>query len=124
MRNYKLTRYGDVIVSQRNKGVAKGKRAKRIYVSKNSFYLSNELTDEELRAVEDWQRDTKQGVKAKAPWLPEKRHTKTKKEHYSGSEINKKRNELEGLIANNFAGDITREIFLTLTYRKSLKLKP
>lgn len=123
MRNYQITRYGDVIVSQRNKGVAKGKRAKRIYVSKNSFYLSNELTSEELQAVKEWQRDTKQGKKTKAPWLPEKRHTKTKKEHYSGSEINKKRSELEGLIANNFAGDVTREIFLTLTYRKNFKVE-
>lgn len=123
LRNYQLTRYGDIIVSQRNKGVATGERAKRIYVSKNSFYLSNELTSEELRAVKEWQRDTKQGKKAKAPWLPEKRHTKTKKEHYSGSEINKKRNELEGLIANNFSGDITREIFVTLTYRKKFKVE-
>lgn len=121
IRTYQVTKYGDVIASQRNKGIAKGQRAKRIFISKTSFYLSNELTSSELRAVEEWQRDKEQGKKTKAPWLPEKRHTKTIREHYSASEINRKRKELEGLIANNFSGDDTREVFLTLTYRKSFK---
>lgn len=121
IRTYQVTKYGDIIATQRNKGVAKGKRAKRIFISKTSFYLSNELTDTELQAVRDWQRDKEQGKKTKAPWLPEKRHTKTIREHYSASEINRKRKELEGLIANNFSGDDTREVFLTLTYRKSFK---
>lgn len=121
VRTYQVTKYGDVIASQRNKGIAKGKRAQRIFISKTSFYLSNELTDTELQAVRDWQRDKERGKKTKAPWLPEKRHTKTIREHYSGSEINRKRKELEGLIANNFSGDDTREVFLTLTYRKSFK---
>lgn len=121
IRTYQVTKYGDVIATQRNKGVAKGKRAQRIFISKNSFYLSNELTDTELQAVRDWQRDKEQGKKTKAPWLPEKRHTRTIREHYSASEINKKRKELEKLIANNFSGDDSREIFATLTYRKSFK---
>ena len=121
IRTYQVTKYGDIIATQRNKGVAKGKRAQRIFISKNSFYLSNELTDTELQAVRDWQQDKEQGKKTKAPWLPEKRHTKTTKKHYSASEINRKRKELEGLIANNFSGDNTREVFLTLTYRKSFK---
>lgn len=121
IRTYQVTKYGDVIATQRNKGVAKGKRAQRIFISKNSFYLSNELTDTELQAVRDWQRDKEQGKKTKAPWLPEKRHTKTIRKHYSASEINKKRKELEKLIANNFSGDDSREIFATLTYRKSFK---
>ena len=121
IRTYEVTKYGDIIATQRNKGVAKGKRAKRIFVSKTSFYLSNELTDTELQAVRNWQRDKEQGKETKAPWLPEKRHTKTIRKHYSGSEINRKRKELEGLIANNFSGDDTREVFLTLTYRKSFK---
>ena len=118
---YQVTKYGDIIATQRNKGVAKGQRAKRIFISKNSFYLSNELTNSELQAVKKWQRDKEQGKRTKAPWLPEKRHTKTIREHYSGSEINRKRKELEGLISNNFSGDDTREVFLTLTYRKSFK---
>lgn len=118
---YQLTKYGDIIATQRNKGIAKGKRAKRIFISKNSFYLSNELTDTELQAVKKWQQDKEQGKQTKAPWLPEKRHTKTIREHYSASEINRKRKELEGLIANNFCGDDTREVFATLTYRKSFK---
>lgn len=121
IRTYQVTKYGDIIATQRNKGIAKGQRAKRIFISKTSFYLSNELTSSELRAVEEWQRDKKQGKKTKAPWLPEKRHTKTIKKHYSASEINRKRKELEGLIVNNFSGDDTREVFLTLTYRKSFK---
>ena len=121
MRTYEVTKYGDVIATQRNKGVAKGKRAKRIFISKNSFYLSNELTNSELQAVKKWQRDKEQGKETKAPWLPDKRHTKTIREHYSASEINRKRKELEGLIANNFSGDDSREVFLTLTYRKSFK---
>lgn len=121
IRTYQLTKYGDVIATQRNKGIAKGKRAKRIFISKNSFYLSNELTASELQAVREWQQDKEQGKKTKAPWLPEKRHTKTIKKHYSASEINRKRKELEGLIANNFSGDDSREVFATLTYRKSFK---
>ena len=121
IRTYQVAKYGDIIATQRNKGVAKGKRAKRIFISKTSFYLSNELTASELQAVRDWQRDKEQGKQTKAPWLPEKRHTKTIREHYSASEINRKRKELEGLIANNFSGDDTREVFLTLTYRKSFK---
>ena len=121
IRTYQVTKYGDIIATQRNKGVAKGQRAKRIFISKNSFYLSNELTDTELQAVREWQRDKEQGKKTKAPWLPEKRHTRTTKKHYSASEINRKRKELEGLIANNFSGDDSREIFATLTYRKSFK---
>ena len=121
IRTYQVTKYGDVIATQRNKGVAKGKRAQRIFISKNSFYLSNELTDTELQAVRDWQRDKEQGKKTKAPWLPEKRHTRTIRKHYSASEINRKRKELEKLIANNFSGDDSREIFATLTYRKSFK---
>lgn len=123
IRTYQLTKYGDVIATQRNKGIAKGKRAKRIFISKTSFYLSNELTASELQAVRDWQRDKEQGRKTKAPWLPDKRHTKTIRAHYSGSEINRKRKELEGLIANNFSGDDSREVFLTLTYRKSFKVE-
>ena len=118
---YQVTKYGDIIATQRNKGIAKGQRAKRIFISKTSFYLSNELTASELQAVRDWQRDKEQGKKTKAPWLPDKRHTKTIREHYSASEINRKRKELEGLIANNFCGDDTREVFATLTYRKSFK---
>ena len=121
IRTYQVTKYGEIIATQRNKGIAKGKRAQRIFISKNSFYLSNELTDTELQAVRDWQQDKEQGKKTKAPWLPEKRHTKTIRKHYSASEINKKRKELEGLIANNFSGDDSREVFLTLTYRKSFK---
>ena len=121
IRTYQVTKYGDIIATQRNKGVAKGKRAKRIFISKNSFYLSNELTNSELQAVREWQRDKEQGKQTKAPWLPEKRHTKTIRKHYSASEINRKRKELEGLISNNFCGDDTREVFLTLTYRKSFK---
>ena len=121
IRTYQVTKYGDIIATQRNKGVAKGKRAQRIFISKNSFYLSNELTSSELQAVKKWQQDKEQGKKTKAPWLPEKRHTKTIKKHYSASEINRKRKELEGLIANNFSGDDSREIFATLTYRKSFK---
>ena len=120
---YEVTKYGDIIATQRNKGVAKGKRAKRIFISKNSFYLSNELTDTELQAVKKWQRDKEQGKETKAPWLPEKRHTRTIKKHYSASEINRKRKELEGLISNNFCGDDSREVFLTLTYRKSFKVE-
>lgn len=120
---YQVTKYGDIIATQRNKGVAKGKRAQRIFISKTSFYLSNELTASELQAVKKWQQDKEQGKRTKAPWLPEKRHTKTIREHYSGSEINRKRKELEGLIANNFSGDDTREVFLTLTYRKSFKVE-
>ena len=120
---YQVTKYGDIIATQRNKGVAKGQRARRIFISKNSFYLSNELTDTELQAVRDWQRDKEQGKKTKAPWLPEKRHTKTIRKHYSASEINRKRKELEGLIANNFSGDDSREAFLTLTYRKNFKVE-
>lgn len=123
IRTYEVTKYGDVIATQRNKGVAKGKRAKRIFISKTSFYLSNELTDTELQAVRDWQQDKEQGKKTKAPWLPEKRHTRTIRKHYSASEINRKRKELEGLIANNFSGDDSREVFLTLTYRKSFKVE-
>lgn len=123
IRTYQVTKYGDVIATQRNKGVAKGKRAQRIFISKTSFYLSNELTDTELQAVRDWQRDKEQGKKTKAPWLPEKRHTKTTKKHYSASEINRKRKELEGLIHNNFCGDDSREVFATLTYRKSFKVE-
>ena len=123
IRTYQVTKYGDIIATQRNKGIAKGKRAQRIFISKNSFYLSNELTDTELQAVRDWQQDKEQGKKTKAPWLPEKRHTKTIRKHYSASEINRKRKELEGLIANNFSGDDTREVFLTLTYRKSFKVE-
>ena len=121
IRTYQVTKYGDIIATQRNKGIAKGKRAQRIFISKNSFYLSNELTDTELQAVRDWQQDKEQGKKTKAPWLPEKRHTRTIRKHYSASEINRKRKELEGLIANNFSGDDNREIFATLTYRKSFK---
>ena len=121
IRTYEVTKYGDIIATQRNKGIAKGQRAKRIFISKNSFYLSNELTASELQAVKKWQQDKEQGKKKKAPWLPEKRHTKTIKKHYSGSEINRKRKELEGLISNNFSGDDSREIFATLTYRKSFK---
>ena len=121
IRTYEVTKYGDIIATQRNKGIAKGQRAKRIFISKNSFYLSNELTASELQAVKKWQQDKEQGKKTKAPWLPEKRHTKTIKKHYSGSEINRKRKELEGLISNNFSGDDSREIFATLTYRKSFK---
>lgn len=121
IRTYQVTKYGDIIATQRNKGVAKGQRAKRIFISKNSFYLSNELTNSELQAVREWQRDKEQGRKTKAPWLPEKRHTRTIRKHYSASEINRKRKELEGLIANNFSGDDSREIFATLTYRKSFK---
>lgn len=121
IRTYQVTKYGDIIATQRNKGIAKGQRAKRIFISKTSFYLSNELTASELQAVEEWQRDKEQGRKTKAPWLPEKRHTRTIREHYSASEINRKRKELEGLIANNFCGDDSREVFLTLTYRKSFK---
>lgn len=120
---YQVTKYGDIIATQRNKGVAKGKRAKRIFISKTSFYLSNELTASELQAVKKWQRDKEQGKETKAPWLPEKRHTKTIRKHYSASEINRKRKELEGLIANNFSGDDSREIFATLTYRKSFKVE-
>lgn len=120
---YQLTKYGDIIATQRNKGIAKGQRAKRIFISKTSFYLSNELTDTELQAVREWQHNKEQGKQTKAPWLPEKRHTKTIRKHYSASEINKKRKELEGLIANNFSGDDTREVFLTLTYRKSFKVE-
>lgn len=120
---YQLTKYGDIIATQRNKGIAKGQRAKRIFISKTSFYLSNELTASELQAVRDWQRDKEQGKQTKAPWLPEKRHTRTIREHYSASEINRKRKELEGLIANNFSGDDSREVFLTLTYRKSFKVE-
>lgn len=123
IRTYQVTKYGDIIATQRNKGVAKGKRAKRIFISKNSFYLSNELTASELQAVKKWQQDKEQGKETKAPWLPEKRHTKTIRKHYSASEINRKRKELEGLIANNFSGDDTREVFLTLTYRKSFKVE-
>lgn len=123
IRTYEVTKYGDIIATQRNKGVAKGKRAQRIFISKNSFYLSNELTNSELQAVKEWQQDKEQGKKTKAPWLPEKRHTRTIREHYSGSEINRKRKELEGLIANNFSGDDSREVFLTLTYRKSFKVE-
>lgn len=123
IRTYQVTKYGDIIATQRNKGVAKGKRAKRIFISKTSFYLSNELTASELQAVRDWQRDKEQGKKTKAPWLPEKRHTKTTKKHYSASEINRKRKELEGLIHNNFCGDDSREVFATLTYRKSFKVE-
>ena len=123
IRTYQVTKYGDIIATQRNKGVAKGKRAQRIFISKNSFYLSNELTDTELQAVREWQRDKEQGKRTKAPWLPEKRHTRTIKKHYSASEINRKRKELEGLIANNFSGDDSREVFLTLTYRKSFKVE-
>ena len=121
IRTYQVTKYGDIIATQRNKGIAKGQRAQRIFISKTSFYLSNELTDTELQAVRDWQRDKEQGKKTKAPWLPEKRHTRTIRKHYSASEINKKRKELEKLIANNFSGDDSREIFATLTYRKSFK---
>lgn len=121
IRTYQVTKYGDIIATQRNKGIAKGQRAKRIFISKTSFYLSNELTASELQAVEEWQQDKEQGKKTKAPWLPEKRHTKTIRKHYSASEINRKRKELEGLIANNFSGDDSREIFATLTYRKSFK---
>lgn len=123
IRTYQVTKYGDIIATQRNKGIAKGQRAKRIFISKTSFYLSNELTNSELQAVRDWQRDKEQGKKTKAPWLPEKRHTKTIKKHYSASEINRKRKELEGLIANNFSGDDSREVFATLTYRKSFKVE-
>lgn len=123
IRTYQVTKYGDIIATQRNKGIAKGQRAKRIFISKNSFYLSNELTDTELQAVRDWQQDKEQGKKTKAPWLPEKRHTKTIRKHYSASEINRKRKELEGLIANNFSGDDSREVFATLTYRKSFKVE-
>lgn len=123
IRTYQLTKYGDIIATQRNKGIAKGKRAQRIFISKTSFYLSNELTNSELQAVRDWQQDKEQGKKTKAPWLPEKRHTRTIREHYSASEINRKRKELEGLIANNFSGDDSREVFATLTYRKSFKVE-
>lgn len=123
IRTYQVTKYGDIIATQRNKGIAKGQRAKRIFISKNSFYLSNELTNSELQAVREWQRDKEQGRKTKAPWLPEKRHTRTIKKHYSASEINRKRKELEGLISNNFCGDDSREVFLTLTYRKSFKVE-
>lgn len=118
---YQVTKYGDIIATQRNKGIAKGQRAKRIFISKTSFYLSNELTDTELQAVKKWQQDKEQGKQTKAPWLPEKRHTKTTRKYYSASEINRKRKELEKLIANNFSGDDTREVFATLTYRKSFK---
>ena len=121
IRTYQVTKYGDIIATQRNKGIAKGQRAKRIFISKTSFYLSNELTDTELQAVKKWQQDKEQGKETKAPWLPEKRHTKTIRKHYSASEINRKRKELEGLIANNFSGDDSREVFATLTYRKSFK---
>lgn len=120
---YQVTKYGDIIATQRNKGVAKGKRAQRIFISKTSFYMSNELTDTELQAVREWQYNKEQGKETKAPWLPEKRHTKTIRKHYSASEINRKRKELEGLIANNFSGDDSREIFATLTYRKSFKVE-
>ena len=123
IRTYQVTKYGDVIATQRNKGVAKGQRAKRVFISRTSFYLSNELTDTELQAVKKWQQDKEQGKKTKAPWLPEKRHTKTIRKHYSASEINKKRKELEKLIANNFSGDDSREVFATLTYRKSFKVE-
>lgn len=123
IRTYQVTKYGDIIATQRNKGIAKGQRAKRIFISKTSFYLSNELTDTELQAVKKWQQDKEQGKRTKAPWLPEKRHTKTIRKHYSASEINRKRKELEGLIANNFSGDDSREVFLTLTYRKSFKVE-
>ena len=123
IRTYQVTKYGDIIATQRNKGVAKGKRAQRIFISKTSFYLSNVLTASELQAVRDWQRDKEQGKETKAPWLPEKRHTKTIRKHYSASEINRKRKELEGLIANNFSGDDGREVFATLTYRKSFKVE-
>lgn len=121
IRTYQVTKYGDIIATQRNKGIAKGQRAKRIFISKTSFYLSNELTASELQAVEEWQYNKEQGKRTKAPWLPDKRHTRTIREHYSASEINRKRKELEGLIANNFCGDDTREVFLTLTYRKRFK---
>ena len=120
---YQVTKYGDIIATQRNKGIAKGQRAKRIFISKTSFYLSNELTDTELQAVREWQHNKEQGKETKAPWLPEKRHTKTIRKHYSASEINRKRKELEGLIANNFSGDDSREVFATLTYRKSFKVE-
>ena len=123
IRTYEVTKYGDIIATQRNKGIAKGKRAQRIFISKTSFYLSNELTNSELQAVKKWQQDKEQGKKTKAPWLPEKRHTRTIREHYSASEINRKRKELEGLIANNFSGDDSREVFATLTYRKSFKVE-
>ena len=123
IRTYQVTKYGDIIATQRNQGIAKGQQAKRIFISKTSFYLSNELTDTELQAIKKWQRDKEQGKKTKAPWLPEKRHVRTIRKHYSGSEINRKRKELEGLIANNFSGDDTREVFLTLTYRKSFKVE-
>lgn len=123
IRTYQVTKYGDIIATQRNKGIAKGQRAKRIFISKNSFYLSNELTNSELQAVREWQYNKEQGRKTKAPWLPDKRHTRTIREHYSGSEINRKRKELEGLIANNFSGDDSREVFATLTYRKSFKVE-
>lgn len=123
IRTYQVTKYGDIIATQRNKGVAKGKRAQRIFISKTSFYLSNELTDTELQAVKKWQQEKEQGKETKAPWLPEKRHTRTIRKHYSASEINKKRKELEKLIANNFSGDDSREIFATLTYRKSFKVE-
>ena len=123
IRTYQVTKYGDIIATQRNKGIAKGKRAKRIFISKTSFYMSNELTDTELQAVKKWQQDKEQGKETKAPWLPEKRHTKTIRKHYSASEINRKRKELEGLIANNFSGDDSREVFATLTYRKSFKVE-
>lgn len=123
IRTYQVTKYGDIIATQRNKGIAKGQRAKRIFISKTSFYLSNELTASELQAVRNWQQDKEQGKQTKAPWLPEKRHIKTIRKHYSASEINRKRKELEGLIANNFSGDDSREVFLTLTYRKSFKVE-
>ena len=70
IRTYQVTKYGDIIATQRNKGIAKGQRAKRIFISKTSFYLSNELTNSELQAVRDWQRDKEQGKETKAPWLP------------------------------------------------------
>ena len=123
IRTYQVTKYGDIIATQRNKGIAKGQRAKRIFISKTSFYMSNELTASELQAVKKWQRDKEKGKETKAPWLPEKRHTKTIRKNYSASEINRKRKELEGLIANNFSGDDGREVFTTLTYRKSFKVE-
>ena len=64
IRTYQVTKYGDIIATQRNKGIAKGQRAKRIFISKTSFYLSNELTASELQAVKKWQQDKEQDRKS------------------------------------------------------------
>lgn len=123
IRAYQVTRYGKVTALQRNRGVATGRRAERIYISKRSFYLSNELTDGELQAVKQWQQEKERGSKKRPPYIPDKRHERIKHNYYSASEINAKRKELDGLIENNFRGNSTREVFVTLTYRKKFTAK-